>query len=59
MGALRQKMTEDLQLRGRRPTTIATYVGAVDVRVCPRCGQSAIVRRPLTVFAAPDSRDTS
>ena len=59
MGALRQKMTEGLQRRGRQPTTIETYVASVAVRVCPRCGQSTVVRRPLTVLAAPDFTDTS
>ena len=44
------------------PRTTAEILLAVlgfDVRVCWRCHADAIVRRPLPVLAAPETRDTS
>ena len=96
MGALCDRMTQDLQLRGRRESTIDAYVSSardfvryhrrpptelgadhapvcllqlrdergltqttINVRVCPRCGECAVVRLPLPEHGAPSSPDTS
>jgi hypothetical protein len=68
MTPLRQRMTEDMQLRGLAPATQQAYLryAEPDVRRCPSCGQPMQLvqtlsakrqqERPVAMVGEPSSR---